>query len=91
MPFDSRYARPRAEVLDLQRHREQAVVVRVEVVGDRRARLERLRELHDVVVAHCDEDAAGLEEIVLTLVEHRPADHVDIDRSGVRRGRGSQA
>ena len=34
-------------------------------------------------MAHCDEDAAGLEKVVLAFVEHRPADHVHVDLLGV--------
>ena len=67
------------------------MVVGVDVVGDRGARLERLRELDDVVRPDGDEDAAAAQELVLALVQHLPADHVDVHLAGPIEGARRQA
>ena len=69
------------EVVDLEPHREQTVVVGVDVVGDRRAAVERLGDLHDVVATDGDVHAARAQQLVLALV------HAACRRSRRRRGR----
>ena len=79
--FDARCRRA-GEVLDLEPHREQAVVVGVDVVGDRRAGVERLGELDHVVAPDRDVRAARAQQIVLALVQQRAADDVDVEVAG---------